>query len=202
MADPMNEEKLDSPLVVHKVTDASYHETANNIDVDITHIEEETATLERHRFRREKKSSKLPYVLVAVVLIIAVFCYLYFSGALKGKEAETTEPTEVQTITEANRFKGIITVKESYIFFEGEEVDGIEGLIDQIKYLDAGTKFIVQDENADDSFLGENVLVTLSEYGIEYEVKFVISSGLTSKYETPAEPESTAAEPADEQTAQ
>lgn len=48
--------KLDSPLVVHKITDASYQETANEVDVDFTHNESEAAaTLERHRYRKVKK---------------------------------------------------------------------------------------------------------------------------------------------------
>ena len=84
MPNDYNDEHLDSPLVVHKVTDASYHETENNVDVNATHIEEETATLERHRFKKEKKSSKWPIILTFLVVVVAVFCYLYFSGSLAG----------------------------------------------------------------------------------------------------------------------
>ena len=58
MDNEKREERLDSPLVVHKVTDASYHETEKIIDVNATHEEEPAATLERHRFRKEKKSSR------------------------------------------------------------------------------------------------------------------------------------------------
>ena len=85
MANDYHDEHLDSPLVVHKVTDASYHETENNVDVNATHIEEETATLERHRFKKEKKSSKWPIILTFLVVVIAVFCYLYFSGSQIGR---------------------------------------------------------------------------------------------------------------------
>lgn len=49
-------EKLDSPLVVHKETDASYLETAN-IDIVSTakKIEENKTSLVRHRFKRIKE---------------------------------------------------------------------------------------------------------------------------------------------------
>lgn len=183
-----NEEKLDSPLVVHKVTDASYMEMENSVDVSQTHIEEETATLERHRFKKEKKNTKWPVIITFLVVIVAVACYVYFSGALDKvfNPVETTAPQATESTSSSNRFEGIITVKGTYIFFEGEEVDGIEGLTREIKYLDPGTEFIVQDEDADPTFLGEEILPLLEEYGIKYEEKFIISSGLMSKYETTA----------------
>lgn len=187
MSNEYNDEHLDSPLVVHKVTDASYRETENIVDVNITHIEEETATLERHRFKKEKKSSKWPVIITFLVVVIAVFCYLYFSGTIgnfAGNETTTAPVSENYTVPE-NPYEGIITVKGTYIFFEGEEVDGIEGLTREIRYLDAGTQFVVQDDNADDTFLNEEVLPLLSDYGIDVtEVRYVVSSGLTSKYET------------------
>lgn len=187
MSAEFEEEKLDSPLIVHKVTDASYQKTANEVEVDLTHINDGGSTLERHRFRRVRKKKKWPYVLIAVFLIIiAVICGLYYGGIFKTSENdENTEPETSGSYytTEENKYKGIITVKGSYIFFEGNELDGTEALAKEIKYLDQGTKFIVQDENADDSFLSEEILPLLNDYGIEYEVKFVISSGLQSKYE-------------------
>lgn len=193
MNNDLNENKmLQSPLVVHKETDASYQETANDIDVDITHIETEAATLERHRFKKENKKSKAP-VIIAVILVVAVAlaAYLYFGkGVGKSKEETTTMPESTAYYTpEENKFAGIITVKGSYLFFEGTEIDGVEDLVSEIKYLDAGTKFIVQDESADSTFLNEEVLTTLSNYNIEYEVKYIISSGLISQYETTAAPE-------------
>ncbi len=188
MANEHNNEHLDSPLVVHKVTDASYHEISNEVDVDATHLEEETATLERHRFRKEKKSSKLPVIITFLVVLVAVFCYLYFSGSLAGiglGTAVTTTEAETDSYTEeTNPYEGIITVKGTYIFFEGTEINGIEGLQREVRYLDSGTSFVVQDENADSTFLYEEILPLLEEYGIEYEVKYIISSGLTSQYET------------------
>ena len=188
MANDYHDEHLDSPLVVHKVTDASYHETENNVDVNATHIEEETATLERHRFKKEKKSSKWPIILTFLVVVIAVFCYLYFSGSLAGiglgTAQTTTEPeTQAYTLLE-NPYEGIITVKGTYIFFEGEEVDGIEGLESEVRYLDSGASFVIQDEDADSTFLYEEVLPLLQQYGIQTEVRYVVSSGLTSRYET------------------
>lgn len=190
MANDFNDEHLDSPLVVHKVTDASYHETENNVDVNATHIEEETATLERHRFKKEKKSSKWPIILTFLVVVVAVFCYLYFSGSLAGiglgtAQTTTEEVTEDYTMP-ANPYDGVITVKGTYIFFEGEEVDGIEGLDRAVRYLDSGTSFVVQDEDADSTFLYEEVLPLLEQYGIQSEVRYVVSSGLTSRYETTA----------------
>lgn len=188
MANEYHDEHLDSPLVVHKVTDASYHETENNVDVNVTHIEEETATLERHRFKKEKKSSKWPIILTFLVVVIAVFCYLYFSGSLAGiglGTAQTTTELETQAYTlPENPYEGIITVKGTYIFFEGEEVDGIEGLESEVRYLDSGASFVIQDEDADSTFLYEEVLPLLQQYGIQTEVRYVVSSGLTSRYET------------------
>ncbi len=200
MNNELDEEKLDNPLVVHKVTDASYQDINPEADLNKTHIEEETATLERHRFKKEKKSSKWPVVLVFLVVLIAVFCYLYFSGTLlKFSNNETTAPpTETELTTESNRYAGIITVKGTAIFFEGTEVDGIDGLTREIKYLDEGTSFIVQNENADDTFLSEEILPLLDSYNIKYEVKFIVSSGLTAASETTtAAQETTSAETAD-----
>ncbi len=197
MSNEYNDEHLDSPLVVHKVTDASYRETENIVDVNITHIEEETATLERHRFKKEKKSSKWPVIITFLVVVIAVFCYLYFSGTIgnfAGNETTTAPVSENYTLPE-NPYEGIITVKGTYIFFEGEEVDGIEGLTREIRYLDAGTQFVVQDDDADDTFLNEEVLPLLSDYGIDVtEVRYVVSSGLTSKYETTTQNDTTPAQ--------
>ena len=50
--------------------------------------------------------------------------------------------------------------------------------------MDKGTKFIVQDENADSNFLNFEVLSMLSDYGMEYDITHIVSSGLLSKYET------------------
>lgn len=183
------EEKLDSPLVVHKETDASYEENSSEIDVNITHIEEDSATLERHRFKRVKKKSKAPYFICAVIVISAVFAGLYYGGIIPGfadKEITEKQPDNTAETTEENRFEGIITVKGTYLFFEGREINGTEELISEIKYTDSSKKFIIQDENADSKFLNNEILPLLTEYNIQYEVKFVVSSGLMSANETTA----------------
>lgn len=187
MAEEFEEKTLDSPLIVHKATDASYQETANDINIDITHDDvDDAATLERHRYRKVKKAKKWPYVLIGVVVAaIVLISALYFSGVIKPaeKEEELTENTSGY-INEDNQYSGIITVKGAYIFFEGTEVDGVNGLAKEIKYLDEGTKFVLQNDHADDTFLSEEVIPTLDSYGIKYEVKVVVSSGLISQYET------------------
>ncbi len=202
MSDELEEERLDSPLIVHKITDASYRETASVVEVDTTHGESDSsATLERHRFKRVKKKKKWPYAVVAVVAVVAVFCGLYFGGVFKQPEpVEETSATRPTYLTEPeNKFEGYITVKGTYIFFEGEEVDGLNGLSREIKYLPEGSSFIVQNENADDTFLGQEILPLLEEYGIKYEVKFIVSSGLMSKYETTSAPASETASSAEAQ---
>lgn len=179
-------EKLDSPLVVHRATDASYIDTAGTVDIESTHIDDEDRpTLERHRYRKVKKKSRAPYVLVVLVLLAGVFAGLYYGGVFSKEEEKPTEPATKSsyTTTEANKYEGIITVKGTYIFFEGEEVDGIRGLERCIKYLDKGTFFTVQDEKADSSFLNNDVVGLLQEYDIDYEIKYIVSSGLTSEYE-------------------
>lgn len=195
MAEEIKEEKLDSPLIVHKKDDASYQETATEFDMNATHTDDEgddVPTLERHRFRKEKKSKKGIWVLIALFAVaVAVVCGLFYSGVLPpGKEhVTTTKPERTYTTAQVNEFKGIITIKGTYIFFEGAEVDGLSGLEREIKYLDKGTKFIVQDEDADSNFLNFDVLSLLSQYGIDYDIKHIVSSGLESKYETTKAPE-------------
>lgn len=211
MDDEIKEEKLDSPLVVHKKDDASYQETAREFDMNATHSDDESGevpTLERHRFRKEKKSHKGTWFLIALIAVaVAVVCALFYSGKLSFKEPETTTKPERTYLTqEENKFEGIIVIKGTYIFFEGEEVDGISGLEREIKYLDKGTKFIIQDENADSNFLNLDVLSILSKYEINYEITHIVSSGLKSKYEVVKESttkkETTTAKPTTESTAE
>lgn len=199
MEEEIKEEGLDSPLVVHKKNDASYQETATEVTMNATHTDDETSdmpTLERHRFRKEKKKKKWPYVLIVLIAIVmAVLCTLIYSDVIPVREKETTtQTTRSYTTQQTNEFKGIITVKGTYIFFEGTEVDGIQGLEREIKYLDNGTKFEIQDENADSNFLNYEVLSLLSKYNFDYEITHIVSSGLKSKYEnvqTTARPSST-----------
>lgn len=187
MDEELMEEKLDNPLVVHKESDASYQETASEVSMSKTHTEEDTdvPTLERHRFKKKKKAKKWPWFVVAVIAIAVAVCIaLYYNGYFK-PDSEDTETTTRKSYTTqtVNEFEGIITVKNTYIFFEGQEVDGIEGLIKEIKYLDPGTHFVVQDENADSNFLNYDILPILEQYNIDYEVKHIASSGLMAEKE-------------------
>ncbi len=188
MEEEMKKDVLDSPLVVHKKDDASFQETANEVTMSATHTDEESAdtpTLERHRFKKKKKKSKAPYVILALAAIAAaVICVLVYNDVIPIGKPETTATTKKSyTTQQVNEFEGIITVKGTYIFFEGTEVDGLRGLEKEIKYLEKGTKFVVQDENADSNFLNFNVLSLLSQYSIDYEIKHIVSSGLIAEYE-------------------
>lgn len=188
MEEEMKKDVLDSPLVVHKKDDASFQETANEVTMSATHTDEESAdtpTLERHRFKKKKKKSKAPYVILALAAIAAaVICVLVYNDVIPIGKPETTATTKKSyTTQQVNEFEGIITVKGTYIFFEGTEVDGLRGLEKEIKYLEKGTKFVIQDENADSNFLNFNVLSLLSQYSIVYEIKHIVSSGLIAEYE-------------------
>ena len=188
MEEEMKKDLLDSPLVVHKKDDASFQETANEVTMSATHTDEESAdtpTLERHRFKKKKKKSKAPYViLVLVAIAAAVICVLVYNDVIPiGKPETTTTTKKSYTTQQVNEFEGIITVKGTYIFFEGTEVDGLRGLEKEIKYLEKGTKFVVQDEDADSNFLNFDVLSLLSQYSIDYEIKHIVSSGLIAEYE-------------------
>ncbi len=194
------EEKLDSPLVVHKKSDASYQEAASEVTMNSTHTDEEssdTATLERHRFRKTKKKSNAPFVILAVIIVVAaVFVALVYTDTIHLIPEETTEETTTRksyTTKLENEFEDTIIVKGTYIFFEGEEVDGIKGLERCIKYLDEGTKFTVKDEHAESNFFNNDVLPLLSSYKIDYEITHIESSGLMSKNETTTAATTTAA---------
>ncbi len=188
MADEIKEEKLDNPLVVHKKDDASYQEENNEVSMQNTHVDEDTdaPTLERHRFKKEKKKKKWPYVLlVIVVATIVVIAVLINNGTIKLPTKETTTQAASSYTTEAaNPFKNTITVKGTYIFYEGTELDDIGALEREIKYQDADKTFTVQDEHADSNFLNKEVLPLLTEYKMKYNVTHIQSSGLISKYET------------------
>lgn len=206
MEDEIREERLDSPLVVHKKDDASYQETAGEVDMSVTHEDEDSnvPTLERHRFRKEKKSHNGVWIFIAVIAIaVAVVCALVYSGKISFKEKETTtQPERTYVAQEENKFEGIITIKDTYIFFEGTEVDGLSGLEREIKYLDPGTKFTVQDEHANSDFLNLDVLSMLSKYEIDYEITHIVSSGLESAYEVTTQQDSVTEETTEEQTVQ
>ncbi|MDE5604841.1 MAG: hypothetical protein K2I73_04575 [Eubacterium sp.] len=183
-------EKLDSPLVVHKETDASYLETTNMDAMSVvTHSEGNAPNLVRHRFKKVKKKSKAPWIILTIVIIVGLICGLYFSGVIGNRNERTTESTTKKVYVEIpeNRYEGIITVKGTYIFFEGEELEGTAELERRIKYLDAQTEFVIQDEEADQVLLSQEIIPLLDQYEIKHdEPKFIISSGLHSKYEKTA----------------
>ena len=182
---------LCSPLIVHKEGDASYQPDAVEDGMTATHTEDEleAPTIERHRFRKKKKNHKGAYVLILLlVAAVAVCAALYFTGTydfgLKPKETTTQAAKTEDTAQETTNYDRVITVKGTYLFYEGQEVDGVEGLIAAIKYEPAGSTFTVQDENANSNFLNNNVLSTLSLYKMNYKITHIVSSGLTSKNET------------------
>lgn len=182
---------LCSPLIVHKEGDASYQPDAVEDGMTATHTEDEleAPTIERHRFRKKKKNHKGAYVLILLLVAsVAVCAALYFTGTydfgLKPKETTTQAAKTEDTTQETTNYDHVITVKGTYLFYEGQEVDGVEGLIAAIKYEPAGSTFTVQDENANSNFLNNNVLSTLSLYKMNYKITHIVSSGLTAKNET------------------
>jgi hypothetical protein len=187
---------LDSPLIVHKVTDASYQETASELDMEHTHThtDEDSAdepTLERHRFRKENKKSKAPIVFTVIFVLAAVVLALLVSrGVIKIGPQPTTETTTTKksyTTQAINEYEGIITVKGPYIFFEGLEISGYEELERKVKYLEKGKKFVIQDVDADSDLLNFEVLSLLSNYGIDYEITHRVTTPLKSHIEIEAE---------------
>lgn len=203
MDEEIKEERLDSPLVVHKKDDASYQEESNEVSMQNTHIDEDSdaPTLERHRFKKEKKKKKWPYVLIVIlVAAVVVVAVLANNGTIKLPQSKTTTTTEKSYTTEAaNPFKDTITIKGTYIFYEGTELDDIGSLEREIKYQDENKTFTVQDEHADSNFLNKEVLPLLTEYKMQYNVTHIQSSGLISKYEATTQAASDTAPSSDAQ---
>ena len=151
MEEDIKEEiKLDSPLVVHKEGDASYQECASDFDMNSTHTDEDSDV----PTQRGTISLKTP------------------EPATKVERTYTTQ--------KQNDFSGIITIKGFYIFFEGEEIDGVQALEKELKYIDKNKKFIIQDENANNNFLNYDILPLFTKYEIKYETTHIVSSGLKS----------------------
>lgn len=190
------EEVLDNPLVVHKKSDASYKDGTAIIEMNETHDEEDGPTLQRHRFRKDpnkkKKKKGLLVIPFLLVIVAAVFCALYFTGNIQFGPQETTKKTTEKT-TEATTslqeaYKGTIVIKNTFIFVNGEEVDGIEGLESALKYEDPSEtayKIILEKPNGD--FLNRNVLEILSRlkfYGKSTIVEHVSKTGLEAAAET------------------
>lgn len=198
----IKEENLDSPLVVHKKDDASYQEANTEVSMQNTHVDEDSdmPTLERHRFKKEKKKKKWPYVLCTLIAILAIVLVVLFNnGTIKLPQKQTTAQTQKSYTTQAvNPFADTITIKGTYIFYEGTELDDIGSLEREIKYQDSNKEFTVQDEHADSNFLNKEVLPVLTNYKMKYEVVHIQLSGLISKYES-SQPADTSAPVSDTQ---
>lgn len=195
--DMHNDEQLDSPLVVHKKSDASYQDTASEIVMNETHTEDDGPTLERHRFRKDsKKGNKGWIVLVIIIIIAAVFAGLYYGGVIKFDNNKTTastteSTTESTTLSLQEQYKGTIVVKGTYIFVDGVEVDGINGVQKKIKYDDPSTTaYKIIDEGANSDFLNYNLLPLLQSmgfYGEDTVITHIESTGLMAKAEIAAQ---------------
>ena len=123
----------------------------------------------------------LAVIVVAAVVVIAL---LVNNGTIKLSQKETTSASAKSYTTDVvNPFKDTITIKGTYIFYEGAELDDIGSLEREIKYQDSDTTFTVQDEHADSNFLNKEVLPLLTKYKMKYNVTHIQSSGLISKYE-------------------
>lgn len=193
MSEEIKEEKLDSPLVVHHKDDASYQETASEIELNETHEEDEAPTLTRHRFKREekKKGNKGVFVLIVIVVLASVFCALYFTDNVPFSQKETTTKSNITTTqattTLQEAYAQTIVVKSTYIFVDGEQVDGIEGLQKALRYVDPNeTPYTIINEDADGDFLNYDVLPILMElgfYGEGSEIEHKNLTGLIAKEE-------------------
>ncbi len=201
MSEEMKEEKLSSPLVVHHKQDASYQETASELELSETHEEDSEHTLERHRFRKNKeKSGKKSIILLAFVVILAsVFCALYYTGNISFGEKKTTasvtNATSETTTDLVEAYKQTIVIKNTYIFVDGLQVDGINGLQQALKYVDSSeTPYRIINEDADGHFLNLEVLPILMELGFydeSTEIEHKNLTGLMAKEELTETTEST-----------
>ena len=189
----------ESPLVVHRKGDASYEDTAASNQMNETHTAEERPTLTRHRFRKEQKGhGKSILVLFIIVILAAVFAALYFTGNISFNKETTTvkkvTTTEATTSLE-QKFDGTIVIKDVYIFVNGKEVKGIEGLQSALEYEDKSTTaFKIIDENANADFLNYEVLELLTQlgfYGSDTETEHIASTGLIAEAETTTLPPET-----------
>ena len=203
--------KLCSPLVVHKKGDASYEESAVIPEMNDTHIDDDLPTLKRHRFRKEKKGhGGLIAILVIIVVISGAFSALYFTGNIQFKSQTTTAKKTTQTTesvtTLEEQYKGTIVVKGTYLFVDGVEVNGIEGLQKALEYEDKSpTAYTIIDEGANSDFLNYEVLQILEQLGF-YSADTVIthkeSTGLIAEAETTTLPPETTTKKAQETTTQ
>lgn len=185
-------EQLESPLIVHKITDASYQETASDVVMAETHAEDDGPTLVRHRFRKEQKKGSGAWKIVLVLLVIcaSVFAGLYYGGVIDfSKEVQTTkaESTTEPTTTLEEAYQGKIVLKGTYLFVDGVEVNGIEGLQNALKYEDPSpTAYEIVKENANANYLNNEVIPLLMQMGFYDEttvISTIVSTGLMAEAE-------------------
>ena len=150
-----------------------------------THITNDKPTLERHRFKKNpnQKSNK-PILIVILIIVLAVaFGVLYLTGNISfdNKKETTVKQTTTETTTSIEEaYAGTIVVKGMYIFVDGIEVDGIEGMQDALRYTDKSTTaYQIIDEDANSDLLNNGVLPTLMEIGFYDENTEIIHKGYT-----------------------
>ncbi|MGN0528046.1 MAG: hypothetical protein ACI4IE_02850 [Eubacterium sp.] len=196
MSDEFKEEKLDSPLIVHKKSDASYQDTASETEMSETHSEDDGPTLERHRFKKKgKKKGKGLVIVIIIVILAAVFAGLYLTGNITFDNGKTTTAVSTTkqvetTVNLAEEYKDTIVVKGTDIYVDSQKVDGIEGLQEALKYEDKSTtRYTIIDENADADFLNLEVLSILESLGFYDEsttIKHVDSTNLEDTTQAPS----------------
>lgn len=198
--------QLESPLIVHKKGDASYEDCSVAFEMNETHNEEVRPTLKRHRFKKtqKKRGGTLKVFVVVVVVLASVFAGLCYSGTINisnignsATESTTDDIDTTQSTTSIEeKYKGTIVVKKNYIFVDGVEVDGIDGLQKALKYKDASTTAytIIIEGTADDfseNFYNYEVypyLLDLGFIGDDTNVEHIHSTGLISENETTTKP--------------
>lgn len=205
--------ELEPPLVVHKKSDTSYDNNNNSvIEMNDTHIDDTKPTLTRHRFKKDnKKNGKSAVIVIFIaVVIVAVFAALYFTGNISLNNSksnpQSSSQTSETTTSLQQKYAGTIVVKGMYIFVDGTEVDGIQGLTEALKYLDKSTtayEIIIEgtQNSYESSYYNSDILSCLTQlgfYGDDTKVEHVDSTGLMSKDEI----EKSSAQASSEQAAQ
>lgn len=190
--------ELEPPLVVHKKSDTSYDNNNNSVlEMNDTHIDDNKPTLTRHRFKKDdkKKGKGVVVVIFIAVVVVAVFAALYFTGNIplnnSKSNSQSSSQTSETTTSLQQKYAGTIVVKGMYIFVDGTEVDGIQGLTESLKYLDKSTtayKIIIEgtQNSYESSYYNSDILGCLTQlgfYGDDTKVEHVDSTGLMSKDE-------------------
>lgn len=193
-----NYEKLDNPLVVHDKNDASYYNSDENLEMEKTHEKIETQHLKRHRFKKNNnsKSKKVITFLILFAVLTVVFCVLYFTGNItfnKETSESITETVSESTTTIEQAYAGTIVVNDTYIFVDGIEVNGIQGLQQALRTkIPSTTAYVIINENANSAFLDDEILPILLSMGFydeNTEIQHKNQTGLvpaahTTEYET------------------